>query len=68
MTETGRLHFGLKILFTKGDFFIIMEIMGRGVGQVVKNSAAATATVTVCSSRKVRTEGASKVRLDAGTN
>lgn len=41
MTKTGKLHFGLKIMFMKEDFLITMEIMEWG-GQVVKHSAAAT--------------------------
>lgn len=40
--QTGRLHFGLKIMFMK-DFLITMEIMvGRWGGQVFKHSAAVT--------------------------
>lgn len=68
MTKTGRLHFGLKIMFMK-DFLITMEIMaGRGGDRFSSIQLQPLAKVTVCSSRKATTEGASKVRSDVGTN
>lgn len=69
MTKTGRLHFGLKIMFMKEDFFDYHGNYGGGEGDRFSSiQLQPLAMVTVCSSRKVRIEGASRVRLDAGTN
>lgn len=67
MTKTGKLHFGLKIMFMKEDVLITMEIMEWG-DKLSSIQLQPLAMVTVYSSRKVRTEGPSKVWLDVGTN
>lgn len=69
MTKTGRLHFGLRIMFMKEDFSDYHGDYGGGEGDRFSSiQLQPLAMVTVCSNRKVRTEGVSKVRLDFGTN